>query len=228
MQKRPALVVGGVVGLLVLVALSRSGGATDTAGAFLESQRIASDTNIALAGIQGDVMQANLSAGVARNEIARDIIIGREQIAADVTTANINAQVSAFTAMLNSTDTRAAIRANQDIVNNQTAGSVAVALAGYDTQYKMLDRTLSHEQALSTDLLNRYDANLPTLLNHEMAMKNLDIAGQAHLISTDYSGQIHLARVTGEPARINAETNRSAQRNSVIGDVVNAVAKLFG
>lgn len=228
-KKRPMLVVGGTAALLVLVVVSRSGGGgTDYAAYSLEAQRLANDANLGAQGIQADIAAAQIQAGIARNESARDIILGSAQIKAESDMFGLGTMSSMFASFLSADVNKTELRTQQSIAQYATDASQTVALADMGSRYLMLDRSLNHEATMSREIMNNYNFNLPSIMAHEITMRKVDSQADLSYLNEGYKGEIMLAGVNGTPARIEAQNSRSAQRADSTGQAIKTIMSLFG
>ena len=228
--KRPLLVAGIGGGVLLMTLLSRNSSSSgDYTGYALESQRLANDVNLGIAGLQVDATAINMEGTIARNNAARDIILGGIE-ARSINDANqTSAMASALANLTSASVAKSEIRANESVIKYQTDSTQTVALAGMSNDYAKLDRSLSHEAYLSDSLITNYNKNLPAMQAQEITMQHLNINGALSLMNEEYRGEILLAQVTGTPARIAAQTDRSAQRTESAGKAIGTAIKvLFG
>lgn len=198
-EKNPLLVVGGTLGAVFLFTLfGRGGGGSEVARVMpehtLQSQKIAADTNVALAQVQAQREQAYV--GLSEVSAARDVGLYQAAVQANLGKQATDAQIAGYAyefAGLN-TQAKTAIAINQiqaDTVDNQTRAMLATNLAGITAGYvanrdnlslqaKALDVSKAinfrEQQTIqSRDTLQASNQALAINAGRDVAIKTLDV-----------------------------------------------------
>lgn len=197
-EKNPLLVVGGTLGAVFIFSLIGRGGGGEVARIMpehtLQSQKIAADTNVALAQVQAQREQSY----VALTEVgaARDVGLYQAAVQANLGKQATDAQIAGYAfefAGLN-TQAKTAIAINQiqaDTVDNQTRAMLATNLAGITAGYvanrdnlslqaKALDVSKAvnfrEQQTIqSRDTLQAANQALAINAGRDVAIKTLDV-----------------------------------------------------
>ena len=197
-EKNPLLVVGGTLGAVFIFSLIGRGGGGEVARIMpehtLQSQKIAADTNVALAQVQAQREQSF----VALSEVgaARDVGLYQAAVQANLGKQATDAQIAGYAfefAGLN-TQAKTAIAINQiqaDTVDNQTRAMLATNLAGITAGYvanrdnlslqaKALDVSKAvnfrEQQTIqSRDTLQAANQALAINAGRDVAIKTLDV-----------------------------------------------------
>lgn len=198
-EKNPLLVVGGTLGAVFLFTLmGRGGGGSEVARVMpehtLQSQKIAADTNVALAQVQAQREQSYVS--LSEVAAARDVGLYQAAVQANLGKQATDAQIAGYAyefAGLN-TQAKTAIAINQiqaDTVDNQTRAMLATNLAGITAGYvanrdnlslqaKALDVSKAinfrEQQTIqSRDTLQASNQALAINAGRDVAIKTLDL-----------------------------------------------------
>lgn len=198
-EKNPLLVVGGTLGAVFLFTMmGRGGSGSEVARVMpehtLQSQKIAADTNVALAQVQAQREQSY----VALSEVsaARDVGLYQAAVQANLGKQATDAQIAGYAfefAGLN-TQAKTAVAINQiqaDTVDNQTRAMLATNLAGITAGYvanrdnlslqaKALDVSKAvnfrEQQTIqSRDTLQASNQALAINAGRDVAIKTLDV-----------------------------------------------------
>ena len=216
-----AIGAGVIVVLLLMRGGSSSNAGTNAAsmvGASLQSQQIASSTNVALAGVNADVSKAN--AGFASANY-----LGGIAAAASIKQSDNAAMIGAFTSMLSSGNNSEAIAANRQVNLAQITASQTVALDATATQLKGLNAQITGNQNLTNTLVQAdanktasiysfEQANLPSLLQHAENMAKIGGDTAVNLATVNGRTSVNLATVNGQTSTALAQTNTSAARTN--------------
>ena len=221
-EKNPLLVVGGTLGAVFLFSLiGRGGGGSEVARVMpehtLQSQKIAADTNVALAQVQAQREQSY----VALSEVsaARDVGLYQAAVQANLGKQATDAQIAGYAfefAGLN-TQAKTAVAINEiqaNTVDNQTRAMLATNLAGITAGYvanrdnlslqaKALDVSKAinfrEQQTIqSRDTLQASNQALAINAGRDVAMKTLDV--QAMTNSRYYDALPAIMRHEGDLA----------------------------
>lgn len=141
LKAHPMLAVGAG---LILFLLFRSGGsaAPDSTGATLQSQALANDANIAIAGINADVQKSS-------NLAAMDLFKSMAGFAAQKGMADSENNVALFAHILERDNNAQLIDAQMEYDRQFIAANQKIALAGFANEYAMLDNTNSTNRAIA-------------------------------------------------------------------------------
>ena len=197
-EKNPLLVVGGTLGAVFIFSLIGRGGGGEVARVMpehtLQSQKIAADTNVALAQVQAQREQSF----VALSEVsaARDVGLYQAAVQANLGKQATDAQIAGYAfefAGLN-TQAKTAVAINEiqaNTVDNQTRAMLATNLAGITAGYvanrdnlslqaKALDVSKAvnfrEQQTIqSRDTLQAANQALAINAGRDVAIKTLDV-----------------------------------------------------
>lgn len=232
-KQHPLAIAGGVVVLLLIMGASKggSGGASSVMGATLQSQSIATQGNVQMAGINADVTKARISAAAAeaaqRTSIIGQIFQTELTTSAQLAGMNVQKNLQSTLGYLQHADNKQAME-NQlalgmrqiDAGTQQTAAKLSAMLQAQaqsgNTQLQGLALQLQSGErvgAAQIDYLKSRDAitaaNLPTLLAHSENMSKI-AASNAQAI-----------------ANINTQAARTAANVNAAGAGMDIFSQLF-
>lgn len=228
-KEHPVAIGGGL--LLVFLVVSRMGsgpsnGSSAAIAASLESQRIASGTNVSLSSFSADMVKSN-------NVALSEMWVAGIAAQADLARANTTAETQIYMQWLTSMDNQARIEAARAVGMSEIDAGKIVAMDNTAAQITyQRDQIQGNQKALETlgaldyakdnQLLSFQAATLPTLLQHEVNLNAMNAGAtiQLHQINADTATtladtaartslslvdlgtarQIELARVQNEPA----------------------------
>ena len=206
-KENPAIAIGGVLFVLVLLSLRGGGGTSPQAmiNAQLENNKIASQTNIALSGINAN--SANVRA-TATADVYKTGILATTQLAG---VRDTNATRNGL-AVLDAQTKSQALSVQRELGSQEINARTGVAYRTLDMQSKALQdaSNLRHYQ------IEMNTANLPQILNSQVQIAQAN--GQTAQA---------IASINQGPAQTQANTAASNSSNSNALGWVSTIASLF-
>ena len=205
-EENPALAIGGVAVLLLIMSLRGAGGASASTmiNAQLQSQKTASQTDIAISKINAD------AASNRNNTLAKVYttqIISGSQLAATRDTNQVRGQIAAGAYAVQSQN----IAAKQQVEN-------AAIVANHDTAAQSINAQIAmvrDANALKHYQLEMVSANLPLVTSTQIALGNINAQNMQAIAALNTSA----ARTNAQTAQGTAESNSGMSWLSTVASI---------
>lgn len=142
LKAHPMIAIGAALVLFLLMRAGGSSASPDTVSASLQSQSLASDTNVAMAGINADVQKAQ-SAG------AYAFMSSLAGFASETAIARSTNDAGIFANILERQNNQELIAAQSEYDRQYLETNQAIAFKGFDTEYAMLSSTNATQKAMA-------------------------------------------------------------------------------